>query len=732
LYKFHVDFATPANSTFTGPTLLATQPFNSILALCGGGRACIPQSGTTNRIDHLGYRQRPLHRLAYRNYGDHESLVTNQSVSAGTGPSGEVSGIRWWELRSPNSSPVIFQEGTYAPGLTDGLHRWMGSICMDGMGNMALSYSSSDATHFPSVNYTARNAASPPGQMPLGEGAIITGTGAQTGSNRWGDYSSISIDPVDDTTFWVVHEWVPSTSSVGWVLRIGSFKLVPAPSLGANGSTLTAESCTPANMALDPNETVTISFCVKNNGDAATTNAVGTLLASGGVTNPSAPQSYGAIAPGATVCKSFTFTVNSTCGGIVTASIQLQDGATNLGTVTYTFQTGTLTTSFTENFDGVTPPTLPANWTATQGTNAAGAPLWQTSNSGTPTPVADSAPNAVFSQDPANLCDNRLDTPSVMYTAGSQLIFRQNYDLEEASATQAYDAGVLEISVNGGAFQDIIAAGGTFASGGYNHTSLSTGFANPLLTDHCPGGACGNWGGVSGGFITTAINLPNASAGQPVKFRFRMGSDNSVSHTGWRVDNVQIAQRNCATSCAPLVTSAVSRKVHGGAGNMDIALPLTGTTGVECRSGGATNDYTMVVTFGGNVTVTGSPQAQVTSGTGTIGSGGVSNGGAVTVAGNVVTIPLTNVADQQTINVTLNGVNSAADATTANVVIPMSRLLGDSNGNRAVNASDVSQVKSRIGQTVTSTTFRSDLNANGAINAGDASLAKANSGHSVP
>ncbi len=137
--------------------------FNSILGLCGGTRACIPQPGTANRIDHLGYRQRPLFRLAYRNFGDHESLVTNQSVSAGIGPNGEVSGIRWWELRSPNASPVIFQQGTYAPGVTDGIHRWMGSIAMDGEGNMALGYSAANNAApavFPSVNYTGRLAGS--------------------------------------------------------------------------------------------------------------------------------------------------------------------------------------------------------------------------------------------------------------------------------------------------------------------------------------------------------------------------------------------------------------------------------------------------------------------------------------------------------------------------------------------------------------------------------------------
>ena len=166
LWKFHADFNNPPNSTFTLTNTLPTSPFNSILALCGGSRACIPQPNTSNRIDHLGYRQRPTFRLAYRNFGDHESLVTNQSVSAGTGPNGEVSGIRWWELRSPNSSPVIFQEGTYAPGLTDGIHRWMGSIAMNSLGDIALGFSASNSTNpsvFPSVFYTARHAGDPPG-----------------------------------------------------------------------------------------------------------------------------------------------------------------------------------------------------------------------------------------------------------------------------------------------------------------------------------------------------------------------------------------------------------------------------------------------------------------------------------------------------------------------------------------------------------------------------------------
>ena len=234
IWKFHYDPNQPQNSTFTLTNSLPTQPFNSILSsTCTSTRDCIPQPGTTTKIDHLGYRQRPLFRLAYRNFGDHESLVTNQSVNAETGPNGAVSGIRWWELRSPNNNPVIFQEGTYAPGLTDGIHRWMGSIAMNSLGDIALGFSASNGTNpsvFPSVFYTARHAGDPPGQMTLGEGSIINGTGSQTTSfHRWGDYSAIDIDPTDDTTFWYISEYVPTTSSTGWRLRIGAFNLGGAP-----------------------------------------------------------------------------------------------------------------------------------------------------------------------------------------------------------------------------------------------------------------------------------------------------------------------------------------------------------------------------------------------------------------------------------------------------------------------------------------------------------------------
>ncbi len=183
----------------------------------------------------------------------------------------------------------------------------------------------------------------------------------------------------------------------------------------------------------------------------------------------------------------------------------------------------------------------------------------------------------------------------------------------------------------------------------------------------------------------------------------------------------------CAQPSTPIVQGAVSRKTHGSAGSFDIALPLSGTAGIECRTGGATNDYTLVITFNANVSVNGNPQAGVTSGVGTIGTGGVSDGGMVTIANNVVTVPLTSVANVQTINVTLFDVNGST-----NVMVPMSILIGDTNANGTVNASDVSQTKSQVGQPVSGSNFREDVNASGTITATDVAIIKSDVGTSLP
>ena len=207
---------------------LPVASFDSIFPCAPTSRDCLPQPGITNRaqfLDILSYRQRPTWRLAYRNFGGYESMVTNQSVEAAPG----VAGVRWYEIRRTNGVYSVQQQGTFAPG--DGVHRWMGSIAQDWQGNMALGYSVVNGTTvFPGIRYTGRLAGDAPGQMTLGEGTIVNGTGVQrTTNSRWGDYTSMNVDPTDDCTFWYVNEYYTLagqlSSTAGWQTRIGSFKL---------------------------------------------------------------------------------------------------------------------------------------------------------------------------------------------------------------------------------------------------------------------------------------------------------------------------------------------------------------------------------------------------------------------------------------------------------------------------------------------------------------------------
>jgi Dockerin type I domain len=196
--------------------------------------------------------------------------------------------------------------------------------------------------------------------------------------------------------------------------------------------------------------------------------------------------------------------------------------------------------------------------------------------------------------------------------------------------------------------------------------------------------------------------------------------------SGGRIELIQL-------QTSPTVQTAVSRKTHGGAGTFDIAMPLTGTSGVECRSGGNTHDYSLVVTFSGNVNVTGTPEAQVITGSGCVGSSGTCDpNGIVSVSGNIVTVPLTNIADAQVIDVQINGVTGASNQPAVNVNIPMGFLIADVNGNRTVNSSDVALTKSQVGQLVSNGNFREDVNASGTITATDVAIVKSDVGHSLP
>jgi hypothetical protein len=220
LFQFDVSWGPTPTATFTGPTQLPVAEFDSIYPCEPGTRQCIPQPDTDVELDVLSYRQRPTWRLAYRNFGTHESLVTSQSVEARPG----IAGMRWYELRRPGNQPIVYQQGTYAPA--DDLNRWMGSIAQDKRGNMALGYSVSSETTYPGIRYTGRLRNDVPNQMPQGEGTIVEGSGSQTDpAARWGDYTSMNIDPVDNCRFWYVNQYYAVTSPRNWQTRIAAFRL---------------------------------------------------------------------------------------------------------------------------------------------------------------------------------------------------------------------------------------------------------------------------------------------------------------------------------------------------------------------------------------------------------------------------------------------------------------------------------------------------------------------------
>jgi hypothetical protein len=228
IWEFDVKWRSTPVASIALKTQLPVAPFDSIYPCAPTARDCLPQPGITDPaqfLDILSYRQRPTWRLAYRNKGSFETMVTNQSVEAAPAQAG----ARWYEIRRTGGTYSVHQQGTFAPA--DGVHRWMGSIAADKNNNMALGYSVVNGTNvFPGIRYTGRLAGDPLGQMTLGEGTVINGTGVQTTTNsRWGDYTSMNVDPVDDCTFWYVNEYYTAagqaSSPAGWQTRIASFRL---------------------------------------------------------------------------------------------------------------------------------------------------------------------------------------------------------------------------------------------------------------------------------------------------------------------------------------------------------------------------------------------------------------------------------------------------------------------------------------------------------------------------
>lgn len=270
VFHFHVDFATPLNSTFT----LFASPASAGFTTRSSG---IPQAGTPSVLDPIG--DRLMFRLATRFFTDgHESVVGNFTVS-----SNNVAAPRWFELRNTTSGPVtVFQQGTYQPDTT---HRWMGSAAMDQQGNIAVGYSASSSAINPQIRYAGRLVGDPINTLPQAEVVMFAGTGSQMQtSSRWGDYSDMTIDPVDDCTFWYTTEYYATTTSFAWRTRIGSFKFpgcggsptptpTPTPTPAApTGLSATAVSSSQINLAWTDNANNETGFKIERCQNAGCSN----------------------------------------------------------------------------------------------------------------------------------------------------------------------------------------------------------------------------------------------------------------------------------------------------------------------------------------------------------------------------------------------------------------------------------------------------------------------------
>lgn len=210
IWEVSVDWDTPANSTCGDAS---NDPNSSVQVTNYTYASDVTQPGGA-ALDTLS--DRLMHRAAYRNFGTHESVVMAHAVNNPTL-------MRWYEIRNPGgTTPVLYQEGSYQPDSTE---RWMGAIAMDRQGNIMMGYSASDATTSPSIRLAGRMADDPLGTLPIGEIEVVTGGGYQQVYGRWGDYSSMLIDPVDDCTFWYTGEYVASAGAWVWRTRVAAVTL---------------------------------------------------------------------------------------------------------------------------------------------------------------------------------------------------------------------------------------------------------------------------------------------------------------------------------------------------------------------------------------------------------------------------------------------------------------------------------------------------------------------------
>jgi Carboxypeptidase regulatory-like domain len=800
IWRFHVDWSNPANSTF-GDNLNNPNTRTAVTDFArpncmNDAAGCVPQLGDSFQLDPIG--DRLMYRNAYRNFGDHESLVLNHTVVANA-TTGQM-GPRWYEVRNPGGTPTIFQQSTFGPtSQTDLLYRWMSSVAMDSAGNMAIGYSTSSQTTFPSIAYAGRLATDALNTLAQGETQLFAGGGPQHGElfapqfGRWGDYTAMQIDPLDDCTFWYTDEYYAAADAPTgiWHTRIGSFKF---------------PQCT-------PRQTGILTGVVT---DSGTGNPIaGASVTAGGYTaitfnngvyqfSPLSPGSYSVTASEQGYFPSTATGVTVTNGGNTVQNFALTRNpaqptptptppplpleTVNPPAVTAPIAATTTSNSYTVTWSPAEVTTGLANYIVEESIdyvnplfdnadNAAAPPgqagsFWSTSYSGvpeTPNPwmqdpaYSHSMPLSYFANgaisenngftfgnaDTSLTLNNNITIPA---TVGSgRLTFWSRY------FNDPDDTGNVEISTDGGANWaklkviniappfppgtppadtrmqsyelDLSAYRGTpfklqfrYNSGAFIYFLLRT--VGWWVDDINVDGATWKQIGTTAG-ATTSLNITNKPGGHyyyRVRGVYANGDPTDNSNVGDIIVNLPLS-----------LTSVVSEKTHGSAGNFDVNLPLSGTRGVECRApgqlpNGATGDYQLIFTFSNNLQSVGSVSvSHDPTKTASVGSSGKGP------KPNQYTVNLTNVSNVQYLQVNLGNVTDTLGHTLSVVSSPqMGVLVGDVNASGVVTSGDTNLCKAQALQPVTSGNFRNDINASGAITTGDVNIVKQNALSQLP
>ncbi|HMQ02615.1 MAG TPA: M36 family metallopeptidase [Pyrinomonadaceae bacterium] len=318
----------------------------------------------------------------------------------------------------------------------------------------------------------------------------------------------------------------------------------------------------------EPGEPIVISVPLTNLSGANATSVSASIPGAGSA-------NYGTIANAAAATQQFNYTVPAAtpCGSLIPLSMNVNS---SLGAASFdlALPIGLKTITLQQNFDSVTLPALPASWTTS--TANAGIP-WVTSST-----ASDSSPNAAFAASASSTGSTELVSPPVsVNSSASTVTFRNRFNMEAG-----FDGGVLEISLNNGPFQDILAAGGHFVENGYNGT-INPNTNSPIAGRQSWTGNSINIAGHSNGFVSTTAQLPAPANGQSVRFRWRQGTDASVAATGWFIDSVVI---RATSSCSFAPSSVRSRADFDGDGKTDLSIfrPSEGNWYVAKSQGGIT------------------------------------------------------------------------------------------------------------------------------------------------